>query len=63
LMQHYLTATLRLVNLTGRLVHEQSVRLYPGSNEQRLTPGRALPAGVYQLSVPELNLSRKVVVQ
>ena len=58
-----LTATLRLLDLTGRLVHEQRVRLYPGSTEQRLNLGRALPAGVYQLSVPELNLSRKVVVR
>ena len=58
-----LTATLRLVDLTGRLVHEQRVRLYPGSTEQRLNLGRALPAGVYQLSIPELNLSRKVVVR
>ena len=58
-----LTATLRLADLIGRLVHEQRVRLYPGSTEQRLHLGDALPAGVYQLSVPELNLSRKVVVQ
>ncbi|WBO83473.1 alpha-amylase family glycosyl hydrolase [Hymenobacter yonginensis] len=57
------TATLRLTDLMGRLVHEQKVRLYPGSTEQRLRIERALPAGVYQLNVPELGLSRKVAVQ
>ncbi|GAB3305131.1 hypothetical protein GCM10027348_34450 [Hymenobacter tenuis] len=58
-----LTATMRLLDLTGRLVHQQPVRLYPGSTERRLTVGRALPAGIYQLQVPELGLSRKVVVK
>jgi alpha-amylase len=56
-------ATLRLLDLTGRLLHEQSVRLYPGTTEQRLRVDRALPAGVYQLHVAELGLSRKVVVR
>ncbi|MET4108641.1 alpha-amylase family glycosyl hydrolase [Hymenobacter sp. UYP22] len=56
-------ATLRLIDLLGRPVHEQSVRLYPGSTEQRLRVTRTLPAGVYHLTIPELGLSRKVVVK
>ena len=56
-------ATLRLLDLTGRLVHKQTVRLYPGTTEQRLRVDRDLPSGVYQLHVPELGLSRKVVVK
>jgi alpha-amylase len=43
-------ATLRLHDLTGRLVHEESVRLYTGSNELRLGVKRPLPAGIYQLT-------------
>ena len=56
-------ATLRLLDLTGRVVHEQPVNLYPGSSEERLTVQRALPVGIYQLHLPELHLSRKVVVK
>jgi alpha-amylase len=57
------TATLRLHDLTGRLVHEETVQVYPGSNEFRLGVKKALPAGMYQLSVPEFHLSRKVAVR
>ncbi|QIX61055.1 T9SS type A sorting domain-containing protein [Hymenobacter sp. BT18] len=56
------TATLRLYDLTGRLVHQQTTRLYPGTNELRLSV-ESLPAGVYQLSSPELNRSSKVMVR
>ncbi|MCR5888611.1 T9SS type A sorting domain-containing protein [Hymenobacter sp. J193] len=56
------TATLHLYDLTGRLVHQQTARLYPGTNELRLSV-ETLPAGVYQLSSPELNRSSKVMVR
>ncbi|MDB5236802.1 MAG: hypothetical protein JWR44_3795 [Hymenobacter sp.] len=56
------TATLRLHDLTGRLVHEETVRLYPGSNELRLGVKRALPSGIYQLSVPEFKISQKLAL-
>ena len=56
-------ATLRLHDLTGRLVHEETVQVYPGSNEFRLGVKRALPTGIYQLSVPDLHVSRKVAVR
>ncbi|WP_046246610.1 alpha-amylase domain-containing protein [Hymenobacter terrenus] len=56
-------ATVRLHDLTGRLVHEQTVRLYNGSNELRLGVKKALPAGIYQLSMPEFHISQKVAVQ
>ena len=56
------TATVRLHDLTGRLVHEEPVRLYAGSNELRLAVRKALPAGMYQLSVPELHVSKKVAL-
>lgn len=56
------TVTVRLYDLTGRLVHTQSEQLYAGSNELRLKV-QTLPAGVYQLSVPELNRSSKVLVR
>jgi alpha-amylase len=55
-------ATLRLHDLTGRLVHQETVQVYPGSNEFRLGVKTALPAGIYQLSVPEFHVSRKVAV-
>jgi len=60
---HEQTATLRLFDLTGRLVHEETARLYSGSNELRLHVKQALPAGIYQLSVPEFKLSSKVMVR
>ena len=47
---------------TGRLVHQETVRLYNGSNERRLTPTRHLPAELYQLSGPELYISRKLAL-
>ena len=56
-------ATLQLHDLTGRLVHQETVRLYNGSNELRLGVKKALPAGIYQLSVPEFHVSQKVAVQ
>ncbi|MBF9238728.1 T9SS type A sorting domain-containing protein [Hymenobacter sp. BT683] len=56
-------ATIRLHDLTGRLVHEETVRLYPGSNEVRLGVKRALASGMYQLSVPEFKLSRKLALR
>ncbi|WP_035567829.1 T9SS type A sorting domain-containing protein [Hymenobacter sp. IS2118] len=57
------TATIRLHDLTGRLVHEETVRLNPGSNEVRLGVKRQLAAGMYQLSVPEFRLSRKLALR
>ena len=57
------TATVRLHDLTGRLVHEETVRLYAGSNELRLGVKRALPTGIYQLTVPELKISRKLALR
>ncbi len=57
------TATVRLHDLTGRLVHEETVRLYPGSNEVRLGVKRPLAAGMYQLSVPEFKISRKLALR
>ncbi|HEX8656957.1 MAG TPA: alpha-amylase family glycosyl hydrolase [Hymenobacter sp.] len=54
--------TFRLHDLTGRLVHEETVRLYTGSNELRLRVQRALPAGIYQLTVPEFKASQKLAL-
>lgn len=56
-------ATVQLHDLMGRLVHSETVRLYNGSNELRLGVKKALPAGIYQLSVPEFHVSQKVAVQ
>jgi alpha-amylase len=55
-------ATLQVYDLTGRLVHEEATQLYPGSNPLWLTVKKTLPAGVYQLTVPELKISRKLVL-
>ena len=55
-------ATIRLHDLTGRLVHEETVRLYSGSNELRLGVKRTLPAGIYQLTVPEFKISQKIAL-
>ncbi|OGX82978.1 alpha-amylase family glycosyl hydrolase [Hymenobacter glacialis] len=55
--------TVRLHDLTGRLVHEETLRLYPGSNEARLSVKRALGTGLYQLTVPEFKISRKVALR
>jgi len=55
-------ATIQLHDLTGRLVHEETVRLYTGSNELRLGVKRALPADIYQLTVPEFRISQKVAL-
>ena len=55
-------ATLRLYDLTGRLVHQQTTRLYTGSNELRLAISKPLPSGLYQLTVPELHISQKVAL-
>jgi len=57
------TVALRLFDLTGRLVHEENVKTYPGANQLRLATGKALPAGVYQLTVPALGISRKLAVR
>ena len=56
-------ATVQLHDLLGRLVHQETVRLYHGTNELRLAVKQALPAGIYQLSVPEFRVSQKVAVQ
>ena len=55
-------ATIRLHDLTGRLVHEETVRLYSGSNELRLGVKRTLPSGIYQLTVPEFKVSQKIAL-
>ncbi|WP_310392675.1 alpha-amylase family glycosyl hydrolase [Hymenobacter sp.] len=57
------TATVRLHDLTGRLVHQETVRLYTGSNELRLDVKRALASGLYQLTVPEFRISRKLALR
>ncbi|WP_449555670.1 alpha-amylase domain-containing protein [Hymenobacter properus] len=56
-------ATVQLHDLMGRLVHQETVRLYNGSNELRLGVKTALAAGIYQLSVPEFHVSQKVAVR
>ncbi len=55
------TVRLQLMDMLGRVVHEQTTTLYPGSNEVKLLP-QALVGGVYRLQVPELHLSRQVVL-
>jgi alpha-amylase len=57
------TATLQLRDLTGRLVHQEALKLYPGSNPMRVQPTATLPAGIYTVSVPELQLTRKLVLK
>ncbi|WP_165903554.1 alpha-amylase family glycosyl hydrolase [Hymenobacter gummosus] len=57
------TVTLQLHDLTGRRVHQENLKLYPGSTTTRLRPQGQLPAGVYTVSVPELHLTRKLVVK
>lgn len=57
------TATAYVYDLTGRLVHQQALALYPGSNPVHLSPARPLAAGVYQLSIPALGLRNKLVVK
>ncbi len=57
------TATVQLHDLMGRLVHTEAVRLYNGTNELRLGVKQPLPAGIYQLTVPEFHVSQKVAVQ
>ncbi|WP_199243516.1 alpha-amylase domain-containing protein [Hymenobacter sedentarius] len=56
------TVTIRMFDLTGRLVHEQAARLYTGSNELRLSISKPLPSGIYQLAVPEFKISQKVAL-
>ncbi|UOQ53308.1 alpha-amylase family glycosyl hydrolase [Hymenobacter cellulosivorans] len=56
-------ATLRLFDVTGRLVHQQTVRLYSGSNQLHLVPTKVIPAGIYQLSVAEFGLTQKLVIK
>ena len=56
-------ATVQLHDLLGRLVHQETVRLYNGTNELRLGVKQPLPAGIYQLTVPEFHVSQKVAVQ
>jgi len=57
------TATLQVYDLTGRLVHEETAKLYPGSNPIRLDVKKPLPAGIYQLTVPEYRISSKLVLR
>ncbi|GAA4015307.1 hypothetical protein GCM10022408_30810 [Hymenobacter fastidiosus] len=57
------SVSLRLFDLTGRLVHEETVKMYPGSNQLRLAVAKALPAGLYQLTVPELGISHKLALR
>ena len=56
-------ATVQLHDLMGRLVHTETVHLYNGTNELRLGVKQPLPAGIYQLTVPEFHVSQKVAVQ
>ncbi|UOQ72467.1 T9SS type A sorting domain-containing protein [Hymenobacter cellulosilyticus] len=56
-------ATIRLFDVTGRLMHQETVRLYSGSNQLHLVPAKTLPAGIYQLSVAEFGLSQKLVIK
>ena len=55
--------TIRIVDLTGRLCYEQRTPLTAGSNELHLLVKKPLPAGMYQLTVPELNTSRKLLLE
>ncbi len=57
------SVTLRLYDLTGRLAHTETARLYVGSNQVRLAVRQSLPTGVYQLTIPEFKISRKLVVR
>ncbi|GAA4348566.1 hypothetical protein GCM10023185_04610 [Hymenobacter saemangeumensis] len=57
------TATLQVYDLTGRLVHEETAKLYPGANPIRLDVRKPLPAGIYQLTVPEYRISSKLLLR
>lgn len=56
-------ATVQVYDLTGRLVHSEPVKLYPGQNPLWLKPAKVLPAGIYQLTVPELKVSAKLLLR
>ena len=56
-------ATVYVYDLTGRLVHQQALTLYAGSTPVHLSPERILLAGIYQVSIPDLKLNGKLVLQ
>jgi alpha-amylase len=53
------TVTVQVQDMLGRTVLTQTEKLYPGTNEVRVRPG-AVPAGLYLVRIPELNLSERV---
>lgn len=56
-------ATIQVYDLTGRLVRQEATRLYAGANPVWLKMEKPLPAGIYQLAVPELKLSAKLLLR
>ena len=56
------TVHVQLLDLLGRIVHDEAMPVYPGANELTLRP-RDLVPGMYQVRVPELHLSSRVVVR
>ncbi len=55
-------ATVQLVDLTGRLVYTQAIRLTLGVNRLTLPLLQPVSAGAYQLRVPELRLGQQVII-
>ncbi|HNL08009.1 MAG TPA: T9SS type A sorting domain-containing protein, partial [Chitinophagales bacterium] len=51
-----------IVDVSGRLVHHQALRLWEGDNEYTLTPAQKLPIGVYMLRLSGMEIPKKLVI-
>ncbi len=55
--------TIKLYNTDGACCYQENRKVYVGSNDNRLTLPPSLAEGMYLLTVPELNLKFKVILQ
>lgn len=51
-----------IIDVSGRLVHHQTLRLWEGDNEYALTPAQKLPVGVYMLRLSGMEIPKKLVI-
>ncbi len=57
------SVTIRIIDIVGREVYSETVKVYSGSNMLHVNPDLGLRKGIYQVVIPEMNISGRLVIQ
>jgi alpha-amylase len=57
------SVTVRIIDILGREVYSENVKVYSGSNMLHINSELNLTKGIYQIIIPEMSVTGKLVIQ